>query len=77
MMKATRRPSLKDGEYCEGIAGTHAGKSGAVRDIKPKDLPRYDHGRTEERREIQEPRQERRCPKKARRLTAPSSRLLH
>jgi ribosomal protein S4E len=25
---------LKDGDYCVVIAGTHAGKSGTVRDIK-------------------------------------------
>jgi ribosomal protein S4E len=26
--------SVKDGQRCEVIAGTHAGKSGVVRDIK-------------------------------------------
>ena len=26
--------AVKDGEFCEVISGTHAGKSGTVRDIK-------------------------------------------
>jgi ribosomal protein S4E len=25
---------LRDGDYCEVVGGTHAGKSGTVRDIK-------------------------------------------
>ena len=26
--------NMKDGDYCEVVGGTHAGKSGTVRDIK-------------------------------------------
>lgn len=33
-MKAKAPGALKDGTYCTVIAGTHAGKSGVVRDIK-------------------------------------------
>ncbi len=33
-MKTTARKQLKDGARCNVIAGTHAGKSGTVRDIK-------------------------------------------
>jgi ribosomal protein S4E len=33
-MKATPRNELKDDDSCTVIAGTHAGKSGTVRDIK-------------------------------------------
>jgi ribosomal protein S4E len=32
-MKTTLRRELKDGEHCEVVGGTHAGKSGTVRDI--------------------------------------------
>jgi ribosomal protein S4E len=32
-MKTTQSPELKDGATCTVIAGTHAGKSGIVRDI--------------------------------------------
>jgi ribosomal protein S4E len=28
------QPKLKDGDHCEVVAGTHAGKSGRVEDIK-------------------------------------------
>lgn len=27
-------PAVRDGDFCEVIRGTHAGKSGTVRDIK-------------------------------------------
>ena len=30
---AAKPPTLKDGDACEVVAGTHAGKSGTVRDI--------------------------------------------
>ncbi|HKQ96887.1 MAG TPA: KOW motif-containing protein [Candidatus Polarisedimenticolia bacterium] len=30
---AAKQPALKDGDVCEVVAGTHAGKSGTVRDI--------------------------------------------
>jgi ribosomal protein S4E len=33
-MKAKQSGELRDGAKCRVIAGTHAGKSGAVRDIK-------------------------------------------
>jgi ribosomal protein S4E len=33
-MKSKARDDLRDGARCEVIAGTHAGKSGIVRDIK-------------------------------------------
>ena len=33
-MKTNAPQTLKDGEHCTVIAGTHAGKSGTVRDIK-------------------------------------------
>jgi len=33
-MKATPRNEPKDGDSCTVVAGTHAGKSGTVRDIK-------------------------------------------
>jgi ribosomal protein S4E len=33
-MKASSTRTLKDGARCTVIAGTHAGKSGVVRDIK-------------------------------------------
>jgi len=33
-MNATQPFSLKDGDHCTVIAGTHSGKSGTVRDIK-------------------------------------------
>ncbi len=32
-MKTTTSKKLKDGDQCEVIGGTHAGKSGTVRDI--------------------------------------------
>ncbi len=32
-MKTNTSAKLKDGDHCEVIAGTHAGKSGTVRDI--------------------------------------------
>lgn len=32
-MAKTPVPSLKDGDHCDVIGGTHAGKSGTVRDI--------------------------------------------
>jgi ribosomal protein S4E len=32
-MKAVVEMGLKDGHYCEVVGGTHAGKSGTVRDI--------------------------------------------
>jgi ribosomal protein S4E len=28
------KPAVKDGDFCEVVKGTHAGKSGLVRDIK-------------------------------------------
>jgi ribosomal protein S4E len=34
MMTKTSSTQLKDGDQCEVIKGTHAGKSGTVRDIK-------------------------------------------
>jgi hypothetical protein len=33
-MKSKARDDLRDGARCQVIAGTHAGKSGIVRDIK-------------------------------------------
>ncbi len=33
-MKAESTRALKDGDHCSVVAGTHAGKSGTVRDIK-------------------------------------------
>ncbi|HEY0230957.1 MAG TPA: hypothetical protein VGC55_06885 [Dokdonella sp.] len=33
-MKATPRGEPKDGDHCSVVGGTHAGKSGTVRDIK-------------------------------------------
>ena len=30
---AAKPPTLKDGDACEVVGGTHAGKSGTVRDI--------------------------------------------
>ena len=33
-MKTAVKSGLKDGHYCEVVGGTHAGKSGTVRDIK-------------------------------------------
>ena len=32
-MKSTTPTTLKDGDQCTVVAGTHAGKSGTVRDI--------------------------------------------
>ncbi len=32
-MKETAQPTLRDGESCEVVGGTHAGKSGTVSDI--------------------------------------------
>jgi len=32
-MKTAPASKLKDGDYCEVVGGTHAGKSGTVRDI--------------------------------------------
>lgn len=34
MMTKTSSTQLKDGDHCEVVKGTHAGKSGTVRDIK-------------------------------------------
>jgi ribosomal protein S4E len=33
-MKTNQSPKLKDGAACKVVAGTHAGKSGTVKDIK-------------------------------------------
>jgi ribosomal protein S4E len=33
-MASTSKTKPKDGDYCEVVAGTHAGKAGTVRDIK-------------------------------------------
>ncbi len=33
-MEKISSPQLKDGDQCEVVKGTHAGKSGTVRDIK-------------------------------------------
>jgi ribosomal protein S4E len=33
-MEGVASMSPKDGDYCEVVGGTHAGKSGTVRDIK-------------------------------------------
>ncbi len=33
-MAETTQNQVKDGDHCEVIIGTHAGKSGTVRDIK-------------------------------------------
>lgn len=33
-MTESAQNQVKDGDYCEVIKGTHAGKSGTVRDIK-------------------------------------------
>ncbi len=33
MDKTQREPTLKDGDLCEVVKGTHVGKSGVVRDI--------------------------------------------
>lgn len=33
-MPATRSPSVKDGDRCVVIAGTHKGKSGIARDLR-------------------------------------------
>jgi len=32
-MKTKAQSALKDGDHCEVVGGTHAGKSGTVRDI--------------------------------------------
>lgn len=32
-MKTKTAPKLKDGDQCKVVAGTHAGKSGTVKDI--------------------------------------------
>lgn len=32
-MKSKTAPTLKDGDQCKVVAGTHAGKSGTVKDI--------------------------------------------
>ncbi|MEZ4789294.1 MAG: RNA-binding protein [Flavobacteriales bacterium] len=32
-MSTNKKPSLKDGDRCEVIAGTHKGKSGIARDL--------------------------------------------
>ena len=32
-MGSTSSPQLKDGDRCEVVGGTHAGKSGTVRDV--------------------------------------------
>ena len=32
--KQSTNPTVKDGDYCEVIGGTHAGKSGTVRDLQ-------------------------------------------
>jgi ribosomal protein S4E len=34
IMLATTQNQVKDGDQCEVIKGTHAGKSGTIRDIK-------------------------------------------
>ena len=31
---AARAKQLKDGDFCRVVGGTHAGKSGTVRDVK-------------------------------------------
>ena len=33
-MKTVTQTTLRDGDYCEIVGGTHAGKSGTVRDMK-------------------------------------------
>ncbi|HVO74365.1 MAG TPA: KOW motif-containing protein [Ignavibacteriaceae bacterium] len=33
-MKETSQIKPKDGDYCKVVGGTHAGKSGIIRDIK-------------------------------------------
>ena len=33
-MKAKTQKAPKDGAYCQVVGGTHAGKSGTVRDVK-------------------------------------------
>ena len=33
IMEASQNPSLKDGDQCTVVAGTHKGKSGTVRDL--------------------------------------------
>ena len=33
-IKKSTDPALRDGDFCEVIRGTHAGKSGTARDIK-------------------------------------------
>ena len=33
MDKSQKEPTLKDGDLCRVVKGTHAGKSGVVRDI--------------------------------------------
>jgi ribosomal protein S4E len=33
-MKKSPQTQPKDGDYCEVVQGTHAGKSGIIRDIK-------------------------------------------
>ncbi|HTY21690.1 MAG TPA: KOW motif-containing protein [Desulfomonilaceae bacterium] len=33
-MNRPAKTNLNDGDYCKVIAGTHAGKSGTVRDVK-------------------------------------------
>ena len=32
--KQSTNSTIKDGDFCEVIGGTHAGKSGTVRDVK-------------------------------------------
>jgi ribosomal protein S4E len=34
MKAAGQRPSVKDGEQCDVVRGTHAGKSGTVKDVR-------------------------------------------
>ena len=44
-MKTQGGRKLKDGASCKVIGGTHAGKSGIVRDIKTgKNRARFDYG---------------------------------
>lgn len=34
MKAAGQRPRVKDGEQCDVVRGTHAGKSGTVKDVR-------------------------------------------
>lgn len=52
-MKAPAPVKLKDGDQCTVVGGTHAGKSGTVRDINTSKTGHITISCAEERRSIQ------------------------